>query len=142
MLSAVEAVQAVLSFEEARERVPDHLKKSHPYSALALWTFYLDTHHQPEGESCMYCLMFDGQSFTGSQLRTVFPDHEWEGDDIYANVHRTLWGEKANHTCGCLLVREADPEAQTNLSIWTGLGVDWKEQPKTEKEEEEEEDEE
>lgn len=152
MLAAIEAVQATetyitreyylstlkthapLSLSEARKRIPDHLKDTNPYSVNALWTFYLDTHHQPEGKSCIYCEMFDGQTFTGDQLRSVFPDHKWVGDDIYANVHMTLWGKDG--TCGCLLIREDDKwGAEPNLSLWTSVGTDWTEQPKTEEEE-------
>ena len=116
---------------EARQRIPDYLKKTHPYSAKALWTYYLRTEHEPEGASCPYCKMFDGQTFTGDMLRSVFPDHKWVGDDIYANVHMTLWGKDG--TCGCLLIREKDPDEQPNLGIWGQIGTDWTEKPKSEK---------
>ena len=119
----INIVEAVRQFE-AKKRVPDHLKHTNPYSANALWTFYLDTHHDPIGDSCVYCQMFDGQTFTGSQLRSVFPDHEWDGDDIYANVHKTLWGKEG--TCACLLIREDEKwGAEPNLSLWSQLGTDW-----------------
>jgi hypothetical protein len=128
-LEAVAVVEQVIGLEEATKRVPDHLKPTHPYSSLALWTFYLDTEHQPEGESCLYCKMFDGQTFTGDQLRTVFPDHRWVGDDIYANVHMTLWGKDG--TCGCLLIREDEKwSEEPNLSLWSQIGTDWTEEPK------------
>jgi hypothetical protein len=78
--------------------------------------------------------MFDGQTFTGSQLRSVFPDHKWVGDDIYANVHMTLWGKDG--TCGCLLIREDEKwTQQPNLELWSQLGTDWTQGPKTEKDE-------
>jgi hypothetical protein len=112
-----------LTQEAARKRVPEHLKFSHPYSSNALWTFYARTHHDPEGETCNYCSMFDGQTFTGDQLRTVFPDHRWEGDDIYPDVHKTLWGREG--TCACLLIREKDDANEINLSLWSQLGTDW-----------------
>jgi len=133
MLSAIQAVQAVETYEleEARKRIPPHMQNTAPYSAKALWTFYLDTHHQPEGESCIYCKMFDGQTFTGAQLRSVFPDHKWEGDDIYANIHMTLWGKDG--TCGCLLIREPEHEDIT-LNLWTQMGTDWTKAPEKEKE--------
>lgn len=134
VLTVIQVVKKA-RIEEARKRVPDDLKTSHPYSVMALWTFYLDTEHQPEGPSCNYCQMFDGQTFTGDMLRTTFPDHEWRGNDIYANVHKTLWGEKADGTCGCLLIREPS-EVDTNLSMWSQIGVDWKEQKKESGEEE------
>ena len=135
--SLIEVVQIIEEFEavqEASKRVPDHLKHTYPYSANALWTFYLDTEHQPEGPSCVYCKMFDGKAFTGSQLRSVFPHHKWVGDDIYANVHRTLWGEKNDDTCGCLLVRDDEKWGQEpNLDLWSQLGTDWKDsKPKEE----------
>jgi hypothetical protein len=148
-LEAVEAVEAVegfeckqtwlaalkshepLTLEKATKRIPEHLVDTHPYSVNALWTFYLDTHHQPEGKSCIYCEMFDGQTFTGDQLRTVFPDHRWEGDDIYPDVHMTLWGKEG--TCACLLIREDDKwGTHPNLSLWSQVGTDWTEQPKKE----------
>lgn len=120
---AIEAVEAVEYTEAARKRIPDHLKATHPYSVNALWTFYLDAHHQPKTESCPYCIMFDGQTFTGDQLRTVFPDHTWEGDDIRANVHETLWG---TDTCACLLIREPEDGPNISLDMWDGIGGDWK----------------
>ena len=125
MLAALEAVQAVQYLQlEERRIIPDHLKPSHPFSALALWTYYARTHHEPKGESCVYCKMFDGQTFTGAQLRSVFPDYMWSGDDIYPNAHKTLWG--VDSTCGCLLIREPSvPEVDTNLSMWTQIGTDW-----------------
>jgi hypothetical protein len=121
-----------LSLEKASKRIPDHMKDTHPYSALALWTFYARTHHDPEGETCNYCSMFDGQTFTGAQLRSVFPDHHWEGDDIYPDVHKTLWGKSG--TCACLLIREPSENA-TVFEMWSRVGVDWKEQPKEEEDE-------
>jgi hypothetical protein len=112
----------------AKQRIPQHLRDTSPYSVNALWTFYLDTHHQPEGESCIYCKMFDGSTFTGSQLRTVFPDHIWEGDDIYANVHKTLWNKEG--TCGCLLIREDEKWGpEINLDLWSNIGTDWTKGP-------------
>ena len=127
---AVQIVNAVVGFEKAKQRIPSHLKDTHPYSSLALWTFYLDTHHTPEGESCPYCKLFDGQTFTGTQLRTVFPDHYFVGDDIYPDVHATLWGKKG--TCACLLIREPDKGSHVTLSIWSGVGGDWRDKPNVE----------
>jgi hypothetical protein len=126
-LEVARVVEAVRQFE-ARNRIPDYLKHTSPYSANALWTFYLDTEHQPEGESCIYCKMFDGQTFTGDMLRTTFPDHRWVGDDIYANVHMTLWGKDG--TCGCLLIREDERWGdEPNLSLWSQVGTDWTKGP-------------
>lgn len=108
----------------AKQRIPADLRDTNPYSVNALWTFYLDTEHQPEGPSCIYCKMFDGQTFTGAQLRTVFPDHNWVGSDIYANVHMTLWGKDG--TCGCLLIREDEKWGnEPNLELWSSVGTDW-----------------
>jgi hypothetical protein len=77
--------------------------------------------------------MFDGSTFTGSQLRTVFPDHEWVGDDIYANVHKTLWGKEG--TCGCLLIREDEKWGpESNLDLWSNIGTDWTKGPTTKEE--------
>jgi hypothetical protein len=78
--------------------------------------------------------MFDGTTFSGSQLRTVFPDHKWEGEDIYPDVHKTLWG--IPDTCACLLIRE--PEApKLNLNMWSGIGSGWTQEPIKDLEEEE-----
>lgn len=129
--SVVNAVLAVHNIE-ARKRVPDHLKNTNPYSVNALWTFYLDTLRTPEGDSCPYCKMFDGKTFTGDQLRTVFPDHVWMGDDIHANVHMTLWGKD---TCCCLLIRDDTKWGEpTNLDLWSQIGIDWTEKPHGEEE--------
>lgn len=132
VVQAAEAVETHLQgYVKARSRIPEHMRKTGPYSMNALWTFYLDTEHQPAGPSCNYCEMFDAQTFTGDVLRTTFPDHRWVGDDIYANVHMTLWGKDG--TCGCLLIREDEkwgPEA--NLDLWSSIGTDWTETPKEE----------
>lgn len=119
----------VVKETDAYRRIPEHLRETHPYSSLAFWTFYLDTHHTPKGESCIYCQMFDGQTFTGSQLRSVFPDHKFEGDDIYPDVHKTLWGIEG--TCACLLIREPE-RPKTNLNFWSGIGSGWTEEPSEE----------
>ena len=124
-MQALEVIDAV---KKARQRIPEYMRGTSPYSVNALWTFYLEAHHDAEGENCLYCKMFDGQTFTGDQLRTVFPDHRWEGDDIYANVHMTLWGKDG--TCTCLLIREDEKWLPaTNLDLWSGIGVDWTEEP-------------
>ena len=119
-----------LTLEKARKRVPDDLRNTHPYSVTALWTYYNRTDHDPEGDTCIYCKMFDGQTFTGDQLRSVFPDHEWKGNDIYPNVHKTLWGKDS--TCACLLIREPEDVDEVNLNMWSQLGVDWTEKPNKE----------
>ncbi len=124
MTTPQEAVQIVLAVTEARNRIPDDLKDTHPYSAFASWTYYLRAHHEPEGESCAYCKMFDGQTFTGSQLRSVFPDHQWVGTDIYPNVHKTLWG--IDSTCSCLLIRDPDDFELPYHNRWSQIGIDWK----------------
>jgi hypothetical protein len=114
----------IVSLVKATKRIPDYLANTYPYSSLALWTYYNRAHHDPEGESCPVCMFFDGQTFTGSQLRTVFPDHYFVGDDIYPNVHKTLWGK--DDTCSCLLIREPDVSASLNLSMYSGVGGDWR----------------
>jgi hypothetical protein len=62
----------------------------------------------------------------------VFPDHRWMGDDIYANVHKTLWGDKSDGTCGCLLIREPEGKESPYYSLWSSIGTDWTELPKEE----------
>jgi hypothetical protein len=117
-LKPLEIVQVV----KATKRIPDDLRYTHPYSAIALWTFYARTHHEPVGETCEYCSMFDGQTFRGDQLRILFPNHRWEGSDIYPDVHKTLWGKE--DTCACLLIREPTMMS-LELDMWSDLGVDW-----------------
>jgi hypothetical protein len=129
-LEAIQAVEAVESFKalnKARLRIPAHLKNTHPYSIFASWTYYERTHHDPTGETCLYCEMFDGQTFLGSDLRTLFPDHYFDGDDIYPDVHKTLWGKEG--TCACLLIREPDTIGE-NFLMWDGsINTDWTQQP-------------
>ena len=129
---AVEIVCAVKNSltEKAIKRIPIDLLDTHPYSSLALWMYVLRGHHDPEGESCPYCKMFDGETFTGSQLRTVFPDHQWADPDIYPNVHKTLWGIES--TCSCLLIRQPDDKPLPNYPLWSQIGTDWKKQPEKE----------
>ena len=105
-----------------RRYIPDHLKDTHPFSATTLWTYYARTYRDPEGETCPYCNQFDGQTFPGTYLRSIFPDYFWVGDDIYPNVHKTLWNKD---TCACLLIREPD-EVSTNLDMAGNLTVDFK----------------
>ena len=119
----MEAAVAVAAVIEARKRIPDYMKTTSPYSANTLWTYYARTHHAPEGKTCHYCNMFDGQTFTGAQLRSIFPDHYWVGDDIYPDVHKTLWGKTG--TCACLLIREPDSDKLTH-DMWSQMGIDWK----------------
>jgi hypothetical protein len=118
LINMVEAMQQ----HEARKRIPDHMRGTSPYSALTFWTYYA---LGDADSKCNYCNQFDGQSFTGSQLRTTFPDHEWQGDDIYPNVHMTLWGKD---TCKCLLIREPEQtDLSTSLSFWDQtLSTDWR----------------
>ena len=131
MLSVLEAVEVVeaLELSESKKRIPDHLKDTRPYSANALWGFYERTLREPKGDTCPYCHMFDGQTFTGDQLRSIFPDHEWVGDDIAPRVHMTLWGVD---TCACLLIRIKAGEEPPNLDMWSQIGVNWAEQPNQE----------
>lgn len=122
--TAPEVLEAVLA---ARQRIPRELRGTHPYSANTLWTYYNRADHDPEGDTCLYCRFFDGQTFTGAQLRSVFPDHVWRGSDIYPNVHKTLWNRES--TCACLLIRESEGagENKLDLDLWTDLGTDWTE---------------
>jgi hypothetical protein len=135
LLSAVEAVSEIISLEEAKKRIPNHMKSVKPYSAQTLWTYYNRADSDPEGETCNYCNMFDGQTFLGSDLRRMFPHHEWRGDDIYPNVHKTLWNKDS--TCSCLLIREpSDTVDLERVDLWSGsISTDWTETPREGKEE-------
>lgn len=127
----MQAALAAVAVHEARKRIPDHMQGTNPYSVNALWSFYARTHHDPEGETCNYCSMFDGKTFTGDQLRSVFPDHYWEGDDIYPDVHKTLWGKEG--TCACLLIRDDQKWGEPiNLDLWSSIGTDWTKGPEEE----------
>ena len=132
MQSLIEAVTAVESFllDEAKTRIPEEYRKTRPYSANTLWTYYTRTDHDAPGDSCPYCKMFDGQTFTGAQIRSVFPDHYWKGPDIYVNVHKTLWNKEG--TCTCLLIREPEDSPLT-YDMWSQLGTDWTELPRKDK---------
>lgn len=129
---AVVKASTPLSLEKARSRIPEEYRGTAPYSAFTLWTYYSRTDHDAPGDSCPYCNMFDGQTFTGDQLRTVFPDHYWKGPDIYANVHKTLWNKEG--TCTCLLIREPK-DSPLVYDMWSRLGTDWTEKPKNDVEE-------
>ena len=93
MISAVQAVAAV-------KRIPEEWHIKTFFSIYDLWQYY--GLGDPESE-CETCLGYDGKVFSGDQLRHVFPDLIIEGpDDIYPNVHMTLWGKD---TCKCKLIR-------------------------------------
>ena len=120
----VDAVRKQIEQELIERRyIPDHLKDTHPFSANTLWTYYARTYRDPEGETCPYCNQFDGQTYPGSYIRSIFPDYIWVGDDIYPNVHQTLWGKD---TCACLLIREPDDVPELNLDMSGNLTVDLK----------------
>ena len=58
----------------------------------------------PDSE-CEYCEWFDGKTFTGAQLRFLFPDLKIiDRDEIHPRVHMTLWGKD---TCKCRLYRRS-----------------------------------
>lgn len=128
MQTLIEIVEAV-ELQEARQRIPEDLRDTHPYSSTALWTYYARTHHDAEGDICNYCNMFDGKTFTGDMLRVTFPDHRWEGMDIYPDIHKTLWGKEG--TCACLLIREPE-NSPLVYDMWNTIGVDWTEEPRKE----------
>ena len=101
----MEAVRAV--HEGAKRRKPLAFKPSTTfYSAMSLWHYVLE----PGADHCEYCKAFADQIFLGSALRSTFPDHYIEGENvIYVNYHETLWGKD---TCKCYLYRvdsSADP---------------------------------
>lgn len=114
MTSPLEAVSIVLAVE-ARQRIPDYLKDTHPFSHYAIWD-YMNL-GDPESE-CEHCLRYDGKQFTGDMLRTLFPDLEFDGDDILPRVHMTLWGKD---TCKCRLIRiNTSNVAPSSVVIFSG----------------------
>lgn len=115
MSSPVEVVGIVLAVQEARKRIPDNLKHTHPFSHYAVWD-YMNL-GDPQSE-CEHCLRYDGKQFTGDMLRTYFPDLMFDGEDILPRVHVTLWGKD---TCKCRLIRvNLDVASPTSIVVFTG----------------------
>ena len=111
MQAAAAAVQAV---REARKRITFDTKKSF-FGAYDFWTYIAEG---PIDTNCDKCTELDAQDFTGSQLRSMFPDLIVLDDDtIYPNVHQTLWGKD---TCKCILRRVTDGLDPTNFVAYEG----------------------
>ena len=109
-------IQAVRQIQNGDKRwIPEDLRGNSFFGNTDLWTYYA---LGPTTTECTFCTGYNQQSFTGAQLRQVFPDLEIEDEDtIYPNVHMTLWGTE---TCKCLLMREIEDRNPEDLVIWMG----------------------
>lgn len=115
-----QAVQAIID----KSWIPEELQGNSFFGNYDLWEYFALGDLDNE---CEWCRRYATQTFTGTQLRQVFPDLEIQDEDnIYPNVHMTLWGKE---TCKCLLIRinqkETHPEEQV---VYTGekTPVYWK----------------
>lgn len=98
-MQALEAVQIVETVLKATKRIPESMKGTPFYGALVFWDYV----GEDSPNQCDNCKDKNGLSFSGSQLRTLFPDHIIESEDrIWVNYHMTLWGVD---TCKCYLER-------------------------------------
>jgi hypothetical protein len=94
-------IQAVRQIQSGDKRwIPEELQGKSFFSNYDYWEYF--ELGDPDSE-CEYCKEYASKTFTGAQLRREFPDLIIEDeDDIYPNVHMTLWGKE---TCKCLLIR-------------------------------------
>lgn len=96
LIQVARAVQAVID----KSWIPQELQGTSFFGNNDLWEYF--ELGDPDVE-CLYCKRYANMAFAGSQLRQVFPDLVIQGpDDIYPNVHQTLWGKE---TCKCQLIR-------------------------------------
>ena len=94
--AAVQAVKAVID----KSWIPEEYRGTSYFGNYDLWEYF---ELGASTSECEFCKQYSGKTFTGAQLRQVFPDLEIIGeDDIYPNVHMTLWGKD---TCKCQLIR-------------------------------------
>lgn len=93
LIGVVEAVVAVQSVFEATSRIPSGLRGSTFYGEGDEWVFLSSGHPNMCGD----CEGYEGDIFSGSELRRLFPYHTIVDENtIAANVHPH---------CGCLLMR-------------------------------------
>lgn len=106
------AVKAVID----KSWIPEQYRGISYFSNYDLWEYF--ELGASTGE-CEFCKKYSGQTFTGAQLRQVFPDLVIQGeDDIYPNVHMTLWGKE---TCKCTLIRvNTEVVKPETLVVYTG----------------------
>lgn len=103
----IDVVQAVNAARQAAaySRIPKNLRGSSFFSEYDLWDY--QELGDPEDE-CEYCKEHGDHTYSGSELRSLFPDLIVVTEDaIYPNVHMTLWGKQ---TCKCLLTRNITTE--------------------------------
>ena len=88
----------------AKQRVPKQYRSKSFFGHYDVWTYIAEG---PLDTNCPKCMELDAQDFMGSHLRQMFPDLViMDEDNIYPNVHQTLWGKD---TCKCVLRRASEP---------------------------------
>jgi hypothetical protein len=93
LLRIVEAVAAVQVIDEAQSRIPVGLRGLTFYGEDDEWLFLQSGHPN----MCNDCAACDGNVYSGSELRSVFPYHTIiDENTIAASVHPN---------CSCLLLR-------------------------------------
>lgn len=93
LIGIVGAVAAVQMVDEARSRIPDGLRGLTFYSADDEWLFLGSGHPHMCGD----CASYDGDIYSGDELRSAFPYHTiLDENTIAASVHPN---------CSCLLTR-------------------------------------
>jgi len=95
MQSVVAAVAAVL---EAKKRINIDTNKTF-YSIMDRW------HYITLGDDkvCDLCAPLDGEEFTGAWIRTKFPFHEIDSEDVI-RVHNHM---PRDDNCRCLMLRSS-----------------------------------
>jgi hypothetical protein len=93
LLEIVEAVVAVQIVEGAKRRIPDGLRGLTFYGEDDEWLFLQSDHPNMCGD----CASYNGDVYSGSELRSTFPYHTiLDENTIAASVHPN---------CSCLLLR-------------------------------------
>jgi hypothetical protein len=93
LLGIVEAVAAVQVVGEAKSRIPVGLRGLTFYGEDDEWLFLQSGHPN----MCNDCASYDGDVYSGSELRSAFPYHTiLDENTIAASVHPN---------CSCLLMR-------------------------------------
>jgi hypothetical protein len=117
MQDIIGAIQAVQAIQTAKQRIPKKYKHLTYFSDLDQWRYF----SIGDGKRCKYCDQHEGITFSGSEIRGIFPDLDIVSPTmIYPRVHMTLYkqgkfGAWSKDSCRCVLIRELreDPLAVT-----------------------------
>jgi hypothetical protein len=103
------AIAVAIAVHEARKRITIDTNKTF-YGLLDRW------HYITLGDSkvCDLCSPLDGQEFNGNYLRTRFPNHTIDDEDVI-RVHNHV---PRDDNCRCILMR--------STLFFSDLGVDEK----------------